>query len=358
MIDFDGIYRGKKVLVTGHTGFKGSWLSIWLHELGARVIGFSLSNWDNNYIFEKVKLGEKIIDERGDIRDINKLRSVFEKHEPEMVFHLAAQPLVRDSYNTPLETFDVNIMGTANVLECVRNSSVRAAVMITTDKCYKNHESEKGYVEEDELGGHDPYSASKACAELVIKSYRDSFFSHDMKKLVASARAGNVLGGGDFAKDRLMTDCITALKDDKVIEIRNPSYVRPWQHVLEPLSGYLLLGQRLLEGKEIFASAWNFGPDNESVISVGEVADMIVERWGGGKWLSPNEFADQKLHETKLLYLDNSKAKKLLEWFPSHDIAQTIKLTIDWYKLANEQNEYKLCVDQIRDHILKVKNGE
>lgn len=357
----NGIYKGRTVLVTGHTGFKGAWLSIWLNGLGAKVIGFSLDKYDNDFVFRNSRLKKSIADERGDIRDLKRLREVFQKHRPEIVFHLAAQPLVRDSYNVPAETFDTNIMGTVNVLECIRLSdSVRAGVMITTDKCYKNKEDKckekgKGYTESDELWGYDPYSASKACAEIAIDSYRNSFFNNadsgngKPAKLVASARAGNVIGGGDFAKDRLIPDCIKALKEKKPIIIRNPNHTRPWQHVLEPLNGYLMLGQRLLEGKKEFAGPWNFGPDRESIINVSNVADIIVKQWGEGKWVDSGN-KNEKMHETTMLCLDNSKAKKLLKWSPKLSITESLKKTVEWYRRSEKEDAHDLCLEQIREY--------
>lgn len=345
-----GIYKEKKVLVTGHTGFKGAWLSIWLCELGADVVGFSLEEYDNDYVFQNSGLKDHIADERGDITDMNSLKKVFKKHKPEIVFHLAAQSLVRRSYKEPINTINTNTMGTANVLECIKDFDfVKAGVIITTDKCYKNKEKEEGYKETDELGGHDPYSTSKACAELIIESYNKSFFSHS-NKLVASARAGNVIGGGDYAEDRLIPDCIKALKSNKEISIRNPSSVRPWQYVLDPLYGYLLLGERLLQGKKEFAEAWNFAPDSGSMITVKEVVDLVIKSWGKGRWTHSG--ADEKSHETKLLNLDATKAKRSLNWHPRSDIKNGIKKTVEWYKKSGESktNVYDLCVTRINEY--------
>jgi CDP-glucose 4,6-dehydratase len=348
-MNLSDVYRGKKVLVTGHTGFKGSWLSIWLCELGADVVGFSLPECDNDYVFRNSGLKKRIADERGDINELDALKKVFDKHKPEIVFHLAAQPLVRRSYKEPIYTLNTNIIGTANVLECIKDcDSVNAAVLITTDKCYKNKEQEEGYKETDELGGHDPYSASKACAEIVIESYRSSFFSHS-KKHVASARSGNVIGGGDYAEDRLIPDCINALRKNKAIEIRNPSAVRPWQHVLEPLYGYLLLGKRLLEGKEGFAKPWNFAPDKSSIVPVKQVADLLIGSWGSGKWEAVG--SDKQLHETNLLCLDASMAKKELGWHPRWDIAKAVQHTVEWYKKSEAGKVYDLCVGQIKGYL-------
>ena len=343
------IYKGKRVLVTGHTGFKGSWLSIWLNELGAKVIGFSLPEWENDRLFKDAGLSGRVIDERGNICDLKRLEEIFSRQKPDIVFHLAAQPLVRDSYSDPIGTFGANTMGTANVLECIRNSkSTDLGVMITTDKCYRNKEQNKGYKEIDELGGHDPYSTSKAAAELVIGSYRKSFFENS-GKLVASARAGNNLGGGDYSRDRLIPDCIRALKENNPIRIRNPKSTRPWQHVLEPLYGYLLLGSKLLSGEKRFADAWNFGPERESIVPVSKVADMVIKDWGSGKWLDVHEAGD--LHEAKLLSLDISKAKKELKWRPRWGIEKAIRMTIDWYKNFDKEGAYQLCVRQIEEYV-------
>ena len=342
-------YRDKTVLVTGHTGFKGAWLGIWLKELGANIIGFSLPEWENDYLFKKAGLSGRLVDERGDIADLKRLGEVFEKYKPEIVFHLAAQPLVRDSYLDPVGTFNANVMGTANVLECIRKSNcVKAGVMITTDKCYKNKEQKKGYKEGDELGGHDPYSTSKAAAELAIGSYRSSFFTGS-EKLVASARAGNNIGGGDFSKDRIIPDCILALKENKPIRVRNPKSTRPWQHVLEPLYGYLLLGSKLLNNEREFAQAWNFGPEKESIVPVSKVADMVIKNWGSGEWIDAHDSDD--LHETVLLSLDISNAKKKLKWKPRWNIEKTIEKTVGLYKNSSDNNAYSLCVNQIEEYL-------
>lgn len=342
------IYKGKTVLVTGHTGFKGSWISIWLRELGARVVGYALPAWENDRLFRDAGLARLVIDERGDVADLKRLRSVFARHRPRAVFHLAAQPLVRDSYRDPVATFRTNVIGTANVLECIRLSrGAVCGVMVTTDKCYKNRERHKGYAETDELGGHDPYSMSKAAAELVIESYRKSFLA-GTGKLIASARAGNNLGGGDWSRDRLIPDCVRALRAGRPAVIRNPRSTRPWQHVLEPLYGYLLLGARLMRGEEKFAEAWNFGPDRGSIVPVRRVADLVVKEWGGGRWVDGHRPGDP--HEAKLLALINTKAKKRLGWKPRWGIEKTIRATIGWYKDAGAGGACALCRRQIRDY--------
>ncbi len=345
------VYKGKNILVTGHTGFKGAWLSIWLHKLGANVIGFSLKEYYNDYIYQNAKLNKILFsDEKGDINDYNRLKEVFQKYQPEGVFHLAAQPLVRLSYDLPKETFQTNILGTVNVLECIKKTpSVKMGVMVTTDKCYKNRETPKGYKEQDELGGIDPYGSSKACAEIVINSYRESFFKSS-KKLVASARAGNVIGGGDLATDRLIPDCIAALSKNEPIKLRNPFALRPWQHVLEPLYGYLLLGKGLFEQNERFADAWNFGPDQNSTTTVKKVAEILIEAWGSGRWVEGNKQSEDK-KEAKTLILDNAKSKKILGWHPKWDINHAVKETADWYKRSKSEDIYKLCLEQINDFI-------
>ncbi len=343
------VYQNKRVLVTGHTGFKGSWLSIWLHGLGARVIGFSLPEWENDYLFKSARLCENIVDERGDVIDLKRLHEVFTQYKPEIIFHLAAQPLVRASYQDAVGTLNTNIMGTANVLECMKASeSVAAGVMITSDKCYKNIERPKRYKEVDELGGDDPYSVSKAAAELIIDSYRKSFFSSS-KKSIASARAGNVIGGGDTAKDRLIPDCIKSLRENKPIAIRAPKAIRPWQHVLEPLYGYLLLGSRLLDHKKEFTGPWNFGPEKESVVPVSRLADLIVESWGEGEWIDAHKKND--LPEAGFLSLDISKAKKKLMWQPRWNIKKAIEKTVRWYQEIHGDNAFRLCVRQIEEYV-------
>ncbi len=346
---FDGIYKNKNVLVTGHTGFKGSWLSIWLNEMGANVIGYALDPYTEQDNFVVTNLSERITDIRGEIRDYDKLLKTFEEEKPEIVFHLAAQPLVRLSYKEPRETYEVNVMGTVNVLEAARQTdSVKAVVIITSDKCYENNEWIWGYRENDPMGGYDPYSSSKGCAELVTSAYTRSFFSSkDSNLTVASARAGNVIGGGDWAEDRLITDCITYLKEDKAIEIRSPEAIRPWQHVLEPLRGYLLLASKLYQNPEQYTGAWNFGPDEASIVTVGELVDKLVNKWGSGEWIDTSN--NDEPHEAKLLKLDISKARHHLNWEPKLNFNQTINLVVDWYQ--NENVNYDFDVEQIKQYL-------
>ena len=354
---FNGFYKDKRVLITGHTGFKGSWLSIWLYNLGATVIGYGLDPYtqDDNFVVSGLK--DKIIDIRGDIRDSEKLEEVFTKYKPEIIFHLAAQALVRQSYANPKETYETNVMGTLNVLECIKNSeTVKVAIMITTDKCYKNIEQIWGYREDDPMGGYDPYSSSKGCAEILIDSYRNSYInpknytSHG--KSIATARAGNVIGGGDWSRDRIIPDCIRALKNNKDIEIRNPNAIRPWQHVLEPLSGYLLLASKMYEDGISYCSGWNFGPNGDSIVSVGHIVDAIIKEWGYGKFTDISN--EKSPHEANSLKLDCTKAKTYLEWLPRLNVDIAIKLTIDWYKNFNDKDTFDLCINQIKSYCNKI----
>ncbi len=358
MIDiFNGCYKGKRVLVTGHTGFKGSWLSIWLHEIGAEVIGIGLDphSEKDNYVLSGI--GEKIkADLRADIRNGREMKDIFAKYQPDIVFHLAAQPLVRLSYEIPVETYETNVMGSINIMEAARvTDSVKVVVMITTDKCYENKEQIWGYRENEPMGGYDPYSSSKGAAEIAISSWRRSFFNpNDYGKKhhisIASVRAGNVVGGGDWADDRIVPDCIRALEAGNPIEIRNPQAIRPWQHVLEPLSGYMLLACKMLQEPLKYCEGWNFGPRTESITPVWDVAKLIVDNYGKGELKDVSN--PDTLHEAKLLMLDISKAKFKLGWEPRTDIRQCIVLTADWYKRYRIEDVYQLCVEQI-DNFLK-----
>lgn len=324
-------FAGRRVLVTGHTGFKGSWLALWLARMGAQVCGYALPAESEQGHFHRLGL-ERLIEHRiGDIRDHAAVQRCFEEFQPEIVFHLAAQPLVRYSYAQPKETFDTNVAGSVNILEgCRSTASLRALVYVTSDKCYRNNEWVWGYRENDELGGHDPYSASKAAAEIVFSAYCDSFFKHRQGFGAASVRAGNVIGGGDWAEDRIVPDCIRALLAGQSIGIRNPASTRPWQHVLEPLHGYLTVAARLLEEPPAFAGAWNFGPATGSVKTVMELAQLIISIWGGGSL----EIALQTsaVHEARLLHLSCDKAHQLLNWYPRWDADQAISETVHWYR--------------------------
>lgn len=347
-----GFWKGKTVLITGHTGFKGSWLAIWLHKLGANVIGYALDPYTDQDNFVLSDIGAKIVDIRADILDMNTLRETFERYQPEIIFHLAAQPLVIQSYESPRDTYEINVMGTMNVLECIRfTSSSKTGIMITTDKCYQNREQIYGYRETDRFGGYDPYSSSKACAEILIESYRNSFFNSEKLdqhgKAIASVRAGNVIGGGDWAKNRIVPDCIQALQHNQAIKVRSPKAVRPWEHVLEPLSGYMLLAERLYQNPKQYSGGWNFGPEYKAFTNVGEIVKKIVECYGKGEMIDVSE--DDCFHEAKLLFLDITKAKLLLGWTPKMNIDQTIEMTVEWYRRYQETEVYALCVKQIEE---------
>jgi CDP-glucose 4,6-dehydratase len=330
----DGFWDKRRVFITGHSGFKGSWLALWLKELGADVAGYALDppTRPNHFHLLRLDMPSTI----SDIRDRDALGSALKEHKPEIVFHMAAQALVRYSYGNPLETFEVNVMGTANLFEACRNvPSIRAIVNITSDKCYENRESIWGYRETDPVGGYDPYSASKGAAEIITSSYRNSYFNPDFygkthNVLLASVRAGNVVGGGDWAADRLVPDIMRAVSAGGRVSVRNPRATRPWQHVLEPLSGYLLLGRRLLEGRKEFAEAWNFGPDDASAIGVEEVLALLKTEWGDIEYeIEPD---GGNLHEASLLRLDCAKARTRLHWKPLWDIRKTLAKTARWYR--------------------------
>jgi CDP-glucose 4,6-dehydratase len=343
MQQFGNIYHDRRVLVTGHTGFKGSWLTLWLQDLGASVSGLALAPDTHPNHWEL--MGLDIQEDRIDIRDLSAVEECMKKARPEIVFHLAAQPLVRRSYQAPLETWSTNVIGTANLLEACRNNpNVRAVLVITTDKVYKNNEWPWGYRETDRLGGHDPYSASKAATELVVHSYRKSFFAAPASPLLATARAGNVIGGGDWSADRLVPDLVRAVQSGCSQEIRSPAATRPWQHVLECLSGYLLLGQRLLEGRTEFADAWNFGPEQASNRTVLEVLTEFQNYWPQIIWHIKQSIQP---HEANYLYLDISKTKKILGWQPVWSLADGISTTAAWYRGFFENNDV-LSLQQLK----------
>lgn len=324
-------YKGKRVLVTGHTGFKGSWLALWLTALGADVAGFSLPPAGKNDHFVLLGLEGLMNSRTGDIRDGALLKSVFDEFRPEIVFHLAAQALVRRSYNEPKYTFDTNVGGSVNVLEAVRATpGIRSVVYITSDKCYHNKEWVWGYRETDELGGEDPYSASKAAAEIVYHAYQASFFSQRPDLGVATARAGNVIGGGDWSEDRIVPDTIRSLRDGQPVVLRNPASTRPWQHVLEPLSGYLALAQALYRSPQEFAGSWNFGPTVDSIKTVRDLAEKIKDTWGAGKIVvQPQAHAP---HEAGLLHLNCDKSHQRLCWSPRWGFSRGVEKTVEWYK--------------------------
>ncbi len=342
---FSGIYKDKRILITGHTGFKGSWLALWLEKMGAIVCGYSTEAPSEPAHIDLLNL--KIESVIGDIRNQELLEKTFEEFKPEIVFHLAAQPLVRLSYKDPIETYETNVIGSLKVYEaCRKCSSVQSIVSITTDKVYENNEWLWGYRENDRLGGKDPYSSSKAAMEILTSSYIHSYFHPDNfsehNMLVATARAGNVIGGGDWAQDRLIPDIIKASLRKEPVEIRSPHSTRPWQHVLEPLSGYLLLGQKLIERRQEFAQAFNFGPPLSEDLSVKNVVEVLKEHWGVIDYIikEPKE----KLHEATLLKLDCTKANTLLNWKPSLSVDESLKMTIEWYKdfyTDNKTNSYE-----------------
>lgn len=354
---FDNVFKGKTILVTGHTGFKGSWLSIWLRELGSNVIGYALEPYTEYDNFVAAKLENRIESNIGDIQDYGKLKRAFDKYQPEIVFHMAAQSLVRLSYKQPKSTYDTNVVGTVNLLECCRlTDSVKVIINVTSDKCYENKEWIWGYREDDPVGGYDPYSSSKACSEIITSAYRNSFFNaKEHSKAISTVRAGNVIGGGDWREDRLIPDCIKALKENKPIGIRSPKSIRPWQHVLEPLSGYLLLASRMCEDGEKYSGAWNFGPVHGSIITVEELVKSLIKHWGHGTYKDLSEGMSYEPHETKSLILDISKAINSLNWVPTLGLNEAIEYTTDWYKAPDV--DYDFCVNQINDYVGKLVRG-
>lgn len=328
-------WKGKKVLITGHTGFKGSWLSLWLQNMGAHIIGYSLPPQTKPNIFEVANVSAGMESIIGDIRDVERVTAVFSKYQPEIIIHMAAQSLVRYSYCNPAETYATNVMGTVNILEAVRQiKCAKVVIVVTSDKCYENKEWVWGYRENDPMGGHDPYSSSKGCAELVTSAYRSSFFpAKDYKShgvAVSSVRAGNVIGGGDWSEDRLIPDVMKAFMDKRVAKIRNPNSVRPWQYVLEPLRGYLGLAERLwVDGSE-FAEAWNFGPKGDYVHPVSWIVAYLSACWGeGARWELDST---PQPHEAKYLKLDCSKAQSLLRWEPRLELSTTLQWIVAWYR--------------------------
>jgi len=346
-------YKGKKVFITGHTGFKGSWLALWLSHLGADVTGYALKPNTNPSIFNEINLASKIHHIVGDIRDEAGLAEAVKKAQPEFVFHLAAQPLVSVSYDDPKYTFETNTMGLINLFEAVRKvDSVKVFVNVTSDKCYENMEKDYAYIETDKMGGYDPYSCSKGVSELITNSYRNSFFK-DTDVALASARAGNVIGGGDWSKDRLVPDCVKALSENKDITIRNPIAVRPWQHVLDPLMGYLFLGAKMAKDNKKFNEGWNFGPKKDSVLNVEQIVSKVIENWGSGKYIVDGS---QKFHEAKLLQLNIDKATKELGWTPVFDCNEAVAETVSWYKNFYDKtgSVYDFSINQIKSYMGKM----
>jgi len=358
---FNEIFKDKTIFVTGHTGFIGSWLTEWLCELDANVIGYSLEPPTVPSLFDTLGLEKRITHIIGDINDSKNLQDVIEKHSPEIAFHLAAQPLVKTSYDAPKKTIQTNVMGTVNLLESIRDaSSVKICVVITSDKCYQNRELSYAYKETDPMGGYDPYSASKGATELVISSYRNSFFNtqnfgaHETS--LSTSRTGNVIGGGDWAENRLVPDCVKALSKNEKISIRNPNAIRPWQYVLEPISGLLCLTQKMYNDPIKYAQPWNFGPlITNPHVKVNELISEIITNWGSGNWIDSSD--KNEPHEANLLMLDSSKAINNLDWHPVYSIKESISETVGWYKefYKNHENMEEFTKNQILNYVHKAK---
>jgi CDP-glucose 4,6-dehydratase len=352
-----GFWKDKSVLLTGHTGFKGSWLSLWLQTMGARVTGYALPPPTTPALYDVAGVGRGMTSIIGDVRDLPRLQAAFAEHRPEIVIHMAAQPLVRRSYSEPVETYSTNVMGSVNVLEAVRQAGgVKAVVNVTSDKCYENREWVWGYRENEPMGGFDPYSNSKGCAELVTAAYRNSYF-HPQRHgehgvALASARAGNVIGGGDWAEDRLIPDIMRAIGEGKPVRIRNPHAIRPWQHVLEPLSGYLVLAQSLYEGNASHAEGWNFGPNDEDARPVQWIVEQLTRAWGeGASWALD---AGEHPHEAHYLRLDCSKAKARLGWHPRWRLADALNAIVEWHRGHRDgQDMRELTLRQIAAYMAK-----
>jgi len=354
---FKDFFEDKKIFITGHTGFIGSWLSIWLIELGAKVFGYALPPRTNEDNFVKADLKSKIQNNYGDIRDYDNLRTVIKNCKPELILHLAAQPLVRKSYELPKETYDTNVGGTVNIFEVFRKADYcKLLINFTSDKCYENRERSEGYKEDDRLSGYDPYSSSKACSELVTHAYTSSFFNpngNKNQKGISSVRSGNIIGGGDWQEDRLVPDCMRAIKKNETLNIRNPNAVRPWMFVLEPLRGILILLVKLWNDRNELIGPWNFGPDDKTLYNVEELIKKIIEYTGKGKYQIQKNKEDQDLHETNLLILNCLKSKKNLQWDPILKIDDAIKFTCDWY--AEEEPDYDFDVNQINNYLTYLK---
>ncbi len=346
-------WHKKRVLVLGHTGFKGGWLSEWLIKSGAQLCGYSLEPYTNQSLFEDLELKEKMESHISDVRDAKKIAEVVQEFQPEIIFHMASQPIVSIGFNDPVGTYETNIMGTVNVLESIRHlESIRSVVVVTSDKCYENKGNNTAFSETDRLGGLDPYSNSKACQELVVQSYRDSFFFKERGVRIATARAGNVIGGGDWALNRLIPDLVRAFKNNESAVIRNPSYTRPWQHVLDPLNGYIMLAKKLYEEDGFdYADSWNFGPDETHCIPVSEVVKIATETWSNdAKWHHEKVELGK---ECSLLRLNSLKAKNKLGWHPLFDVYTAIKMSMDWYKISSQKDNIKLLTTY---QIKKIEN--
>ena len=360
---FDGLFKGKTVFVTGHTGFIGTWLSLWLCSLGAKVIGYSLKPPTNPSIFETVELAKQVTHIHGNVNDITHLQECLSKHKPEFVFHLAAQPLLRLSYEKPIETFQTNVMGTVNMLETIRKTpSVKVCIIMTSDKCYENRELDYAYRESDPLGGYDPYSASKGATELVTASYRNSFFNpeniNEHKISVASVRAGNVIGGGDWAVDRILPDCVRSLILKEAVRVRHPNAIRPFQYILEPISGILCLAMKMRKTDDNYSEAWNFGPKlSTNKTKVKDLVIDIINEWEGGDWIDVSKLVNESQHEANSLILDSTKAMNSLGWEPVYSIKEAIAETIRWYRCFVDKNTemIDLTLQQIQNYVKKAK---
>ena len=348
-------WKNKKVLITGHTGFKGSWLCLLLHQMGAEIYGYALEPPTVPSLFKEAKIDELITSHIGDIRNYDKLQKVIREIQPEIVFHLAAQPLVRESYKNPIDTYATNVMGTVNLLEAIRYTpSVKSVVNVTTDKCYENREWHWGYRENEPMGGYDPYSNSKGCSELVTASFRNSFFnSKEYFKhgvAIATARAGNVIGGGDWAEDRLIPDFIRSITKGEKLKIRSPYAIRPWQHVLEPLTGYIILAEKLFKNSTEYAEAWNFGPDDNDAKNVEWITSKICNLWGNNASFEVD--TNPQPHEANYLKLDCSKAKTLLNWHPRWNIEKSLSIIVEWNKaFLKGDNIREICNMQISEYL-------
>ncbi|WP_330502767.1 CDP-glucose 4,6-dehydratase [Peribacillus frigoritolerans] len=364
MVDTN-FWKGKKVFITGHTGFKGAWLCLWLHALGAEITGYALKPPTSPSLYDLCRIDELINSNIADIRDLSKLRTALVRAKPDIVIHLAAQPIVRLSYLEPVKTYEVNVLGTVNILESIRYAvnmgiPIKTFINVTSDKCYENKEWAWGYRENDPLGGYDPYSNSKACSELITSAYRNSFFnlkkSQQQGVSISSARAGNVIGGGDWTTDRLIPDCVRALLSSQTLEIRNTNAIRPWQHVLEPLSGYLILAQKMHESNCHFAESWNFGPDYQDERTVGWLVHLLVKKWGNEILIK--HIQEKKIHEAHILKLDCSKSKAELGWYPKWNLETALDKVIEWTKAYQAGSDVKeVCLSQI-DEYSNSKKGE
>ena len=348
--DFSKFYKNKKILVTGATGFKGAWLCNWLKMLGAKVYGIGFNPNQNKNLFYNLNLQKKINLKIIDIRDFNSVKKIIDTFKPSIIFHLAAQPLIYESYKKPYLTFDVNFRGSLNIVEAsIRNKSVKSLIVVTSDKCYESNNSTLGFKENDVLGGIDPYSASKAATEIMVRAYRKSFLNNKKNFSMSTGRAGNVIGGGDWSTKRLIPDCIRSIKTNKTIILRNPNFNRPWQHVLEPLKGYLMLAKEQYKNPKKYSGAWNFGTNPKSLTSVKRIVDYIIEFWGKGKLISKKN----NFYEQANLQLNINKAKKILKWKPTYNIKKSVRITVDWYyKVLQEKKSSTVVTDtQIKQYM-------